>query len=319
MDFNWLHDQFLVAEDLETIEKFVEKIKNPEKKEFARILFYRIGARNVNETKNFDLFTRSLKEMVKQPIKDVIIKKRLLELLLGTKLILDDEVVKKLNGSNEAFDENKLKTSRYEDIKVPFRLYCRKFPKILMDKGLAQLKIEVDKTIANIKKNRGNNDQFLSTIVDSLAEELFLDEHIIKNANAYYEAIFHVLDSYRYVGYVGGLEFNYALCLLFLDSKGSRYPSIIERYQKQDISQWEKTLSTIDAIELFRKAYLQSPEKSESILKSLNEFFNSKASDYYDFLPDDKTQNLFDFITTEADKKTVLESYKQFNQKEKSK
>ncbi len=319
VSLNRLGSKFLVKKDLDLIEKFVEKIEDSERKEFAKILFYRIGTKNTNGTKSLELFATSLKEMVKQPIKDAGIKRKLLELLSGTELMSDKDLIEMLNDSNEKFDENKLKTATYQEIGVSFRIYCRKFSKILVDEGLEKLKSEVDKTLANIQENSGNKDGFILAISDSLADDLRSDKNIIKNANVYREAIFYVLDSFGHAGDNGKLGFNYALCLLFLDNKGDQYSDIIDRYNKQHVFHWEKKLSTVEAIQLFKTAYLQNPEQSASILKSLNEFLNSKANDYYDFLSDDKAQNLFDFITTESDKKTVLESYKLFNQKEKAK
>ncbi len=313
---------FLSTEDLERIEQFVKKITDPEKRNFAKILFYRFGTKtNVNgyEEKNLDLFTRSLKEMLENPIEDEKIKKKLLELLSETPLSSDKEIAQMLTTSNESFDESKLKTHAYQDIGISFRHYCIKFSRMLVDKGLEQLKEEVNKTLANIKEREDevDVDKFILTISDSLAKNLFLDQNIVDNANAYYEAISHVLDSFDHAEKDGQFGFSHALCLLFLDNKADQLPVFLARYKKQHVFHWEKELSTVEAIQLFKTAYLQNPEKSENILKSLNDFLNSKANDYYDYLSEENSKNMFDFIKADADKKQVLESYKKFNQKNK--
>lgn len=318
INLNQINNLVLTEEDLVIIESFLGKIVNQEKRDFARVLFYRMGVKTEKDSNSLKLFSASLKEMIKKPVKDLAIRKKLLELLLGTDLNTDAEIIKLINDTSAPFEESMLKTSNYQDIASSFKLYSARYSKILNEKGLEEFKGEVNKTIAVIKENENTKDPFILTISDSLAENLLLEKNILKSANAYFEAITHVLDSFGHCDENGKYGLNIALCLLFLNNKKDKYADFTKRFSRQHLYHWEKELSTENAIRLFKTVYLQNVDQSAGILKSINEFFSSNTNRYYDYLPEEKTKGLFDFIANEADRKLVIENYTKFNQENKS-
>ena len=71
---------------------FVKTITDSEKQIFAKLVFFRFGVKNDNKNE-LQLFEDLFKSFISTPIKDKKIKKKLLILMSGTRLISDNEII----------------------------------------------------------------------------------------------------------------------------------------------------------------------------------------------------------------------------------
>jgi hypothetical protein len=318
-------------EELKNIEIFLAKMEDPELHQFFQLLFYRYGIKEKTEVENNQtidsikdteisknnellLFKTNFKKFIKSPIKNMVIKKKLPQLLTNTDLIKDKEVQTFFQDITSELQLMDYQGKNFNEVKVLYYFYCKKFAKILKDNKLEEFKLEIKKEkdyIYNIQ------DQLINVLIESVMDNSMEINDLYENASLYFDVAKFLLELRNISRNSELVCLNHSITFMFLSGNGSEFKNY-EETNKQKFRYFRNDILLNNAIEVFKKAYLQNESRSEAIIKSIDEFLKSDAKKYYEILPENEINSIFDFIKAEPERTKLLESLKLFNSKKNS-